>query len=284
MRDLFKNKFFIAIVIAAVLLTAVPSILYAAGVPLPLRNIVNVIVTPFEKGFGYITDAIDGFVSYYTKFDDLVAENAALKKENAALRERLYNAEQIEKSNEYLTGFLEMKRAHTDFTFAEATVIGSGSGNYMTVFTVDRGTAHGIAVGMPVVSEAGVIGYVDEAGLTWAKVRTLVESSSSIGGYIERTEELGLIEGSFDLSRQGLCEITYLAADSDVRVGDRVLTSGYGSVYPRDLVIGYVTEIIPDEYSRTLTARITPAATLEDLRKVMIITDYETVTESPSAE
>ncbi len=284
MRDLFKNKFFLSIVIAAVLLTAVPGILSAAGVSLPLRNIVNVIATPFEKGFGYITDAIDGFVSYYTKFDDLVAENAALKKENAALRERLYNAEQIEKTNEYLTDFLEMKRAHTDFTFAEATVIGRGSGNYITVFTVDRGTAHGIAVGMPVVSEAGVIGYVDEAGLTWAKVRTLVESTSSIGGYIERTEELGLIEGNFDLSSAGLCEITYLAADSDVRVGDRVLTSGYGSIYPRDLVIGYVTEIIPDEYSRTLTARITPAATLTDLRKVMIITDYETVTESPSAE
>ena len=279
MRDLFKNKFFITIVIAAVLLTAVPGILSAAGVPIPFRNVVNVIVTPFEKAFNYITNAIDGFVSYYTKFDDLVAENAALKKENADLRDRLHNAEQIEKTNEYLTKFLEMKRAHTDFTFAEASVIGRGSGNYITVLTVDRGTAHGIAVGMPVVSESGVIGYVDEVGLTWAKIRTLIESSVSVGGYIERTGELGLIEGNFDLSAEGLCEITYLDAESDIRVGDRVLTSGYGSIYPRDLVIGTVTEIIPDEISRTLTARIDPAATLEDLRKVMIITDYETVTE-----
>ncbi len=279
MRDLLKNKFFIGIVIAAVLLTAVPSILYAAGVPLPLRNIVNVIATPFQKGFRYLTDAIDGFASYYTKFDDLVAENAALKKENAALRDRLHGAEQIEKTNEYLTDFLEMKRAHTDFTFAEANVIGRGSGNYITVFTVDRGTAHGVAVGMPVVSADGVIGYVDEAGLTWAKIRTLLEANSSAGVYIERTNELGLLGGNFDLSEDGVCEITYLAADSDVRVGDRVLTSGYGSTYPRDLVVGYVTEIVPDAFSRTLTARVTPAASLEDLRKVMIITAYETVSE-----
>ncbi|MBQ8746310.1 MAG: rod shape-determining protein MreC [Clostridia bacterium] len=279
MRDFLKNKFFIAISVAAVLLVAVPSILSAAGAAIPLRNAVNVITTPLQKCFGYITNAVDGFVSYYTKFDDLVSENAALKKENAALRDRLYNAEEIEKTNDYLSRFLEMKRAHTDFTFAEANVIGSGSGNYMTVFTVDRGTAHGIQQGMPVVSDTGVIGYVDEVGLTWAKIRTLIESSSSIGGYIERTGELGLIEGNFDLSAEGLCEITYLAADSDIRVGDRILTSGYGSVYPRDLVIGTVTEIIPDDISRTLTARIAPAATLEDLRKVMIITDYETVTE-----
>lgn len=279
MRNFLKNKFFITIVVVAVLLAAVPSILSAVGVPVPFRDLVNVLVTPLQKCFGYVTDAIDGFVSYYTKFDELVAENAALKQENAALHDRLYSAEKIESENEWLRQFLEMKRAHTDYHFADASVIGGGSGNYMTVFTVDRGTAHGIAEGMPVVSDAGVIGYVDEVGLTWAKVRTLIESSASLGAYVERTGEIGLVSGSFTLAAEGVCEITYLAADSDVRVGDRVLTSGYGSVYPRDLVIGTVTEIIPDDVSRTVTARIKPAATLTGLEKVMIITDYETVTE-----
>ena len=110
-------------------------------------------------------------------------------------------------------------------------------------------------------------------------MRTLIESSTSIGACIERTGELGLVEGNFSLAADGICRITYLAADSDVRVGDRVVTSGTGGIYPRDLVIGYVTEVIPDEYSRTLTATIRPAATLTDLDRVMIITSYETVTE-----
>ena len=144
---------------------------------------------------------------------------------------------------------------------------------------MDRGTAHGIREGMPVVTPDGVLGYVDEAGLTWSKVRTLIESSSAIGACIERTGELGLVEGSFQLASQGLCRITYLAADSDVQIGDRVVTSGYGSVYPRDLVIGYVTEIVPDEYSRTITAYIRPASDLSNLDRVMIITSYDTITE-----
>lgn len=279
MRPFLKNKFFITAVIIAVLAALVPTVLSAAGAHMPLRNFTNVLLTPLQKGFNYITDAIDGFSSYFTEFDELVAENAALKQENAALRDRLYHAEEIENLNEWLATFLEMKRAHTDFHLSPAKITGRESGNYMTVFTVDQGSAHGITKGMPVVSAEGVIGYVAEVGLTWSKVTTLLESAASIGAYVERTGELGLVEGSFSLAAEGLCEITYLHADSDVKVGDRILTTGYGSVYPRDLVIGYVTEILSDEYSRTITARISPAVSLSDLHQVMIITEYETVTE-----
>lgn len=279
MKAFLKSKFFIILVAVTVLFVAVPTALSAMGLQEPIRNVVNVLTTPLQKVFNYVTDAIDGFSSYFTEFDNLVSENAALKKENAELRDRLYEAEKTENLNEWLEQFLEMKRFHTDFQFTSATVTGGDSGNYMTVFTVDRGSAHGITENMPVVGPDGVIGYVSEVGLTWSKVRTLIESASSVGAYVERTGEMGLVTGSFTLAAEGVCEITYLAADSDIRVGDRILTSGYGSIYPRDLVVGYVAAIVPDEYSRTLTATILPAASLTDLEKVMIITDYDTVTE-----
>ena len=279
MKRFIKNKFFILAVVLMLILTVVPTVLNLAGKGGYVRSAVNILMTPAQKAFNYVTDAIDGFTSYFTKFDDMVKENAHLKEEIAALNNRLYQAEKTEELNQWLTAFLEMKRSHTDFTFAEAVITGRESANHMTVCTIDRGTAHGIAEGMPVVTPDGVLGYIDEAGLTWAKVRTLIEFSTSIGACIERTGELGLVEGNFSLAADGICRITYLAADSDVRVGDRVVTSGTGGIYPRDLVIGYVTEVIPDEYSRTLTATIRPAATLTDLDRVMIITSYETVTE-----
>lgn len=279
MRNFFKSRFFLTVLVITVLFVAVPTALSALGLSDPLRNAVNVLVTPLQKGFNYVTGAIDGFTSYFTEFDELAEENAALKEEIAKLRDRLYQAEKTENLNEWLSAFLEMKRFHTDFKMEPATVTGSSGGNFMTVLTVDRGTAHGIRENMPVVSPEGVIGYVDEVGLTWCKVRTLLEASTSVGAYVERTGEMGLVSGSFSLAAEGVCEITYLAADSDIRVGDRILTSGYGSIYPRDLVVGYVTEIFPDEYSRTLTARIRPAASLTDIKQVMIVTDYEILTE-----
>ncbi len=280
MRDFLKSKFFLVIVVVAVLAAAVPTALSAFGAKQYLRSAVNVVLMPVQKAFHFVADAIDGYASYFTRYDEIVAENLLLKQQIADLSDRLYNAEEAEVLNVWLSSFLEMKRAHTDFTFAEAAITGRESVNYMTVCTIDCGTLKGIEAGMTVVTPDGVLGSVSEVGPTWAKVWTLIESSSSIGAYIERTGELGLVEGEFALSSEGLCRITYLAADSDVREGDRVLTSGYGSVYPRNLVIGYVTEIVPDEYSRTVTAVIRPAATLTGLSRVMIVTSYDVYYES----
>ena len=280
MRKFLKSRFFVVTAVITLILVAVPTVFSTFGWKNPLRDAVNILMTPLQKGFNYVTDALDGFASYFTEFDELVAENTRLKTQLAQLSDRIHSAQETEMRNAWLTQFLEMKRAHTDFTFADAAITGHESVNYMTVFTIDQGTAHGIAADMPVVTPDGVLGFVDEVGLTWAKVRTLIEASTSIGACIERTGEDGLVEGSFALAEEGLCRITYLDADSDVRIGDRVVTSGYGSVYPRNLVIGYVTEVIPDEYSRTLTATIQPAAALTDLDRVMIITSYETTIET----
>lgn len=280
MRRFLQSRFFVVITVITLILVAVPTALSTFGLADPLRSAVNILMTPLQKGFNYITDALDGYTSYFTEFDELVAENTRLKAQLADLSDRIYTAQETETRNQWLSQFLEMKRAHTDFQFADAAITGHESVNYMTVFTIDKGTAQGIAAGMPVVTPDGVLGYVDEVGLTWAKVRTLIEASSSVGACVERTGEDGLLEGSFALSRQGLCRLTYLDAQSDIREGDRIVTSGYGSVYPRGLVIGYVTEIAPDLYSRTLTATVQPAAALTDLERVMVITSYETTTEN----
>ncbi len=279
MRDFFKTKFFLVLVVLTVLVTAVPMAFSALGWKQNVRSAVNILLTPLQKGFNLITDALDGYAAYFTRFDEIVEENVRLKQQIADLSDRLYNAEEAEVLNKWLAGFLEMKREHTDFVFADAAITGREAVNYMTVCTVDRGSAHGIEVGMTVVTPDGVLGYVSEVGLTWAKVRTLIEASSAIGAYVERTGELGLVEGDYALAAEGVCRITYLAASSEVRVGDRVLTSGYGSVYPRNLVVGTVAEVIPDEYSRTVTAIIRPAATLTGLDRVMILTAYETYNE-----
>ena len=76
--------------------------------------------------------------------------------------------------------------------------------------------------------------------------------------------------------------MSYLSTDSDIKVGDRIISSGIGVVYPRGLLIGTVVEIVPDAASRTLSANIEPAVDLTDVSRVMIIKDFAGYTEEPA--
>ena len=279
MRDFIKSRFFTVIVIITMVMVIVPSVFGIMGIGRYLRNGVNIILTPFQKLFTYVTDAADGFVSYFTEFDRIVAENEELKKQNAEMRDKISAAEETEKTNDWLFTYLELKREHPDFSFREASITGRESSNYMTVFTLDKGKAQGIAKNMPVVTPEGIVGYVSDVGTDWCRAVTLLESGGACGAYVERSGAIGVVEGEYNLSREGLCKMEYMAADADIKVGDRILSSGLGSVYPRGLVIGYVESVEPDAASRALTVKVRPTADLSETTKLMIITKYDAYTE-----
>lgn len=263
----------------ALALVIVPSVLTLMGLSSYVRSAVATLLTPAQSLMMKVTNAIDGFTDYFTEFDRLKAENEALKRELAEYKNKFYEIDNILKTNEWLYEYLELKREHTEFKLIDADIVGREVGNYMTVFTLNVGTDKGVTADMPVITSDGIVGYIAEAGPNWSKVLTIIESASAVGAYVERTGELGLVEGSFDLRGTGLCKLMYLATDSDVKVGDRVLSSGLGSIYPRGLVVGIVESIEPDQFSRTVTAYVRPTANLEDLTRVMVIKSYETYAE-----
>ena len=279
MKNFFRSKFFAVLVVIALVLTIVPSVFYAMGVGNYAHELINKALIPLQKGFSFITDGIDGYVSYFTEFDRIVEENNQLRERIDELEDQIYSAREIEGMNQWLYDYLELKREHTDYIFEAANVTGRESGNYMKVFTLDRGKNHGVEVDMPVVTSDGIVGYIVEAGNDWSKAVTILDSTASIGAYIERTGELCVVQGDYTLANEGLCKLNYLTEESDIQEGDRILSSGYGSVYPRGHIIGYVEKIETDENSRTKVAYITPAADLSDISKLMIITDYETYSE-----
>ena len=279
MKSFFRSKFFTVTVIVALCLVIVPSVFYSMGIGGVLKDAVNVVFSPVQKAFNYCTDAIDGFVSFFTEFDRISEENRALKEEIASLKDRISRAEETEEMNEWLYDYLELKREHTDYKFVPATVTGGEGGNYMTVFLLDKGYAQGVRKDMPVVTDSGIVGYICEVGTTWSKAVTILEAGGAVGAYVERSGEQGVIEGNFELSEKGVCKMSYLSADADIQVGDRIVSSGYGSVYPRGLVIGTVESVEKDSVSRSLAVTVRPTADLSEIEKLMIITEYETYTE-----
>ncbi len=272
--EFFKNKFFIITLVVALLLSIVPTVLCAMGQGSYVRKALQTAAQPFSWAFTKIGEGLSGFSVYFQKLSDLQKENEELRAQLDDYRDRIYNAKMLEEENKWLSDYLGLKKEHSDFLFEEASVIGRESGNYSTVYTLSKGTMHDIKVNMPVITEDGVVGYVTEVGPTWCRAVSIIETASAVGAYIERSGELGLIEGSYELRFEGKCRMIRLPADADVHEGDRVLTSGLGSIYPRGLFVGEVVSVDADPYSRTLTAVVQPKVDYSSLVKVMIIKDY----------
>lgn len=272
---IFQNKFFLVCLCIALVLTIVPSVFAIMGYRSLAKNIVGTVTMPVRWVATTVGNAFEGFGKYFGTMKALNEENKALIDENEQLKEQLKDAELLEKENERLRDYLDMKNQYPSFALEEGMVISHSSGNYITNFTLNRGTLHGIKTNMPVITKEGIVGYVVEVGLNWCMVSTLIETATSVGAYIPRSEVVGIVSGDYSMRQQGTCKIGYIDASADVQVGDTVYSSGTGSVYPADLKIGTVTAIEVDEYNRTLVATVTPAVDFSELKWVMVITGYQ---------
>lgn len=270
-----QNKFFLICLCVAVILCVVTSTFAVMGYVGIAKNIVGTVTYPVRWVFTKIGDGFEGLGRYFEGVGVLVDENESLREENESLKSAAEHAAIVEAENERLRRYLDMKLKYPSFTFEEGTVIGYSAGNFITEFTLNRGSVHGIERGMAVVTEAGIVGQVTAVGLNFCTVSTLIDADTSIGIYLPRSGEVGIVSGDYSLSLDGYCKITYLSADADVEVGDAVLSSGGGSVYPPDLAVGYVTAVEKDKNSRTLVATVRPAVETANLRQMMILTGYE---------
>ncbi|MBE6628704.1 MAG: rod shape-determining protein MreC [Ruminococcaceae bacterium] len=274
MMNLFKNKFFIICLTVAVVLCAVPSVFSVMGYKSLSRDMVGIITTPFRWIGTGIANAFEGFERFFTSVEKVNEENEALREKNRLLLEELERSKILEEENQRLREYLGMKTKYPSFTFEEGMVLSRSSGNYVTGYTLNRGTLHGVDVNMAVVTNEGVVGFVSEVGSTWCKVSTILESESSVGAYIPRSGDVGIVCGDLTLGKDGACKFSYVESDADIQVGDRILSSGVASFYPPELSIGVVESIQIDEYSRATTATVRPSVDFSNLKYMLIVTGY----------
>ncbi len=272
---LFRNKFFLVCLSIALVLAIVPSVFSMMGYHSLAKDIVGTITFPVRWCITVVADGFSGFGTYFGSVDALHQENESLRAELDALQDRLDEAELLEGENERLRAYLGMKKKYPSFTMEEGRVVSYSSGNYITTFTLDCGSMHGIEVNMPVITLDGIVGQVSEVGLNWCMVSTLIETATSVGAYIPRSGVRGIVSGDYSMRYDGVCKIEYVNTDADIQVGDKVVSDGMSSVYPADLEIGYVTAVEMNEYTRTPVATVQPSADLSSLEWVMVITGYE---------
>jgi rod shape-determining protein MreC len=239
-----------------------------------ITDAVNGIAMPFRYVGIKIDEAIEGFSKYFQSMDALIEENESLREEIDRLEGELADRDATKEENARLREYLNVKKAHPDFEMLDALVVGREGDNNTTFLTLDRGSDQGVRVDMPVIVSGGVVGSVCEVGKDWCRVRVITESSAGSGAYVSRSGEIGVISGDVTLGLQGQCRLEYLSENADVEIGDLVYTSGQGSVYPAGLLIGRISYVGIDEFRRQKNATVDVAVDVENVKYVMIITDY----------
>ena len=276
---IFKNKFFIIALSVAIFFIIFVSVLSLMGQTGAIKNALNTASMPFRYVGVKISDAFDGFMNYFESIDSLIEENESLRNEIDRLESELADNQATKDENARLREYLEVKKTYPDYKLLDALIVGREGDNTTTFLTLDRGTMDGVDVGMPVIVSGGLVGSVCEAGSNWCRVRVITESSAGTGAFVSRSGEIGVVSGDVSLGINNQCVLKYLPENADVKVGDLVYTSGQGSVYPRGLLIGRVSGVDVDEFSRQKTAIIDAAVDADNLRYVMIVTDFSVYTE-----
>lgn len=272
-KALARSKFFIILISVAVFLTVVPSTLAIMGRQDLLRSAANLIATPFKAAAKWCGDGIAGFAEYFTEYDRLKQENEELRQLLEAERQKNDSADVAIEENEWMRAFLMYAGGEPRLSLIDALAVGRESGDFITSFTLNKGSLSGIDTGMAVIDENGLVGYVSEVGLTYSKVTTIINDGVSVGVVCPEAAVYGALSGSYSYISEELCRMICPNSAAELKEGDLIVTSGAGSIYPYGIAVGRVKRVEKDPYSRNTVAYIEPSADLVSASRVMVVAE-----------
>ncbi len=263
------------LIVVAVLLAGLLTITAAVNRGRPGESLIQTALTPFRSAASTLVRQVERYYDYVFRYESLQAENEELKRKIIAMEEDVRTADALQRENERLHQLLGLSQEHEDYQRVSAYIISWVDSSWKSAFTIGKGTNSGIRTNMVAITEYGqVVGLVTDVGPNWATVTTVLDSSLGISATVASTGYNGVVEGALATGSEGLLRMNYLPTDSVLRNNDQVLTTG-STVYPRGLIIGYITDADFDQTGVAKYALLKPAAELDDLEQVFIITEYE---------
>jgi len=262
------------VLVVAVLLAALLAVLSSlTGLNIG-EVVVQGVLTPLRTGVSELKDQAEQIYSYMFNYEALQAENIALKEQIAQMEDNARVADSVSRENDRLRALLDLQNAHEDYKVVDAYIIAWGSNDWTNTLTINRGANLGIEEGMCAITANGeVVGLVTEVGSNYAVIKTVLDSSLGISATIASSGYNGMVQGNYTGGNEDLLRMNYLPSAAVIRNNDMVVTSG-STTYPRDLILGYVVDAGFADTGVAKYALLRPAADIDTLEQVFILTDY----------
>ncbi len=262
------------VLIAAVLIAVVLAVVGNLVGKTPMDVLMQSVLTPLRTGASNLTAQAEKYYNYMFRYEALEAENAALREQLAKLEEAARDADAISRENERLRDLLAMDPVTQGYTLVDAYIIARDPNDWNSAFTINRGSLAGIQEGMCAITEnKEVVGIVTEVGPNYAVVKTVLDSSLQISASVADSGYSGMVQGGYAQGLDGMLRMDYLQTSAVLRNQDQVVTAG-STVYPRNLILGYIVDAGIDETNVAKYAILKPAADIESLEQVFILTEF----------
>ena len=276
MKDFFDTWKFKILVGIAVFLAAIMAYAGANGrLTAAPQEILSVAVAPFQRAAAAVSNGVSSLWEKYTNIDAILEENEKLTTENAELRGQMVDYDKLKAENEAYKALTNIQEQHPEMSYVSSFVIGRDPLDSFYGFTLDKGSLDGVEANDAITSDEGyLLGVVTEVDLTSCKVMTILHPSFNAAGVVSRTRDNGIITGSADYAAEGLCILSNLSRSTLTKASDQVITTGLGGVFPPDVLVGVVREVVPEVSGKSTIAVLKPGADPRTVKHVFIITNY----------
>ncbi len=229
----------------------------------------SVIVRIFSPAQSLLTQArtsISDLLDHYFFLTEVSRENDRLLKEidlltrrNSDLLETVKRQERIKK----LQGTNKKEKVKS----LTALVIGRDSTQWSKMIFIDKGTDDGIRGNVAVVTDAGIVGHITHSTATTSKVLLITDSRSAVDSLFQNTRVPGVSTGT----GEDLCEIKFVPIDAELKVGDRVISSGLGGIFPKGRMVGTVVGVAKRKQELFQDVVVAPSVDLSRLEDVLVL-------------
>lgn len=269
---LFKNYrtvIVVGVMIIAALILLSYSLKYDASTNF-FKKTVLAAAAPVQQLFNTSIEAVENAWTRYVRLVGLEEENRILKKKTAELQAELvlYKEGYLEAGR--LKQLLSLQEAYP-FRYTAARIIGKEQAALSKTLWINKGSAHGLKPGMPVIALPGLIGRLTDVSCSSSKVMLLIDENSNVDAAIQRTRVQGILRGA---GSRG-CVVRYVSKIQDVKEGDVVLTSGMSNIFPKGLLIGKVSRVDHMDAGLFLSIRVIPFADFASLEEVLVLTSQQ---------
>ena len=240
-----------------------------------IRGVVGLVTSPVRYIGATVSVPFQGLGNIFANLTSDQETLSELKAENEKLQARNAELEESEQTAKRLQDLLNLQDSYS-LQSTGARIISGSTDSWTSSVTINMGSAAGLTVGMPVMASNGVIGQITECGATTSTVRLITDENSSVSAMIQSSRAQGMLVGS----ATGQLTLDMIATDQTVNVGDVVVTSGLGGVFPKGLPLGKVTNVESAPGSLYLEITVEAFASTENFEEVIVITS---LTEGQSA-